>query len=216
MFKQQEIPLSFLKKDLEVSVNLLQGLYDQGTIPNNAVPLLEDRLTKPTCFCGASISDKTQDADKRRSTIEELISQSKTQSKQNSIATELFFRAQNILASSDQTFSQKYQHLFEQRQQEAAKEKDHGKAEAEKEAEIANIPQQDLAAIRTIRDTSNNTKVNLNGQLGIKITEERRTREDLAAAEKSRDKLMAADERGQKLLCEFNVATDLELLLKES
>ena len=58
--------------------------------------------------------------------------------------------------------------------------------------------------------------MNLNGQLGIKITEERRTREDLAAAEKSRDKLMAADERGQKLLCEFNVATDLELLLKES
>lgn len=213
LFKDKSLPLNLLAKDLDVSFSLLQKLYDEGTIPNSAVPILEDRLKKTTCFCGEDIDDKTSEGAVRRSKLNELVAKSRSQSVQNDLATDLYFRAKNHISSSHVSFREQFTSLFTMRQEEEAIQKEQGRAEAEKDAEVKKIPQQNITSIREIRDDALKQIQLLQGQLGMALSQQTTDKTALTDLEAQRTKIMSSDEKGQKALCRFHIADDLEKLL---
>ena len=216
LFKAKSLPLKLLSTEITGSMKLLQSLYDEGTIPNNAVPLLRDRLKKQTCFCGEDITNNSSDGVKRFKALQDLIEQSEKQSEQNSKATDLFFRAQGLLSGAVKKFSDDYQELYSQRQTELSNAEQHGRAEAAKEEEIKKIPHQDLANLRQIRQEAEQNRHLSRNQLGMKLSQINAKKKDLDAHIIARDKSIAVNERGRQALSQFHVAGDLEKLLQLS
>lgn len=216
LFKSNSLPLKLLGEDIERSMKLLQGLYDEGTIPNNAVPILRDRLKKQTCFCGEDITEKSPEAIKRYKALHDLITQSEEQSIQNSRATDLYFRAQGLISGTKNQFSEDFKGLFAQRQTEILNAEQHGRAEAAKEEEIKKIPQQDLAKLRQIRQEAETNRKLCHSQLGMKLSQINAKKKDLDNYINERDKSIAVNERGRQALSQFQVAGDLEKLLQLS
>ena len=216
LFKNKPLPLALLSKDIDVSFEFLQKLYDDGTIPNSSVPILEDRLKKTTCFCGENIDQNTIEGSTRRKLLHDLVEKSKSQSPQNDLATELYFRARNLISSSKTDFNEEFMSIFKKRQDEIKNAKEYGRAEAEKDAEIKKIPQQDLANMRQIRDDALGQRGLHQSQLGMAHSQRQFDKAELKDLTTRRDKFISADEKGQKALCRFEIADDLEKLLKLS
>lgn len=216
LFKSKALPLKLMSEQIDKSMGLLQSLYDEGTIPNNAVPLLRDRLNKPTCFCGESISEDVPEGSTRRKMLNDLIEQSEKQSEQNSKATDLFFRAKGLTTNTGVSFAEQFIDIFKQRSKEVQNAETHGRAEAKLDEEIKKIPQQNLAQLRQVREEAKNQLSLCQSQLGMAHSQLEAKRKELTQYTEQRDKIIAGNEKGRQILCQFQVSEDLEKLLKLS
>ena len=52
---------------------MLSKLVNEGEIPNQTVPYLQQKLKEPDCICGESLSDGTPDSENRKESIKSLI-----------------------------------------------------------------------------------------------------------------------------------------------
>ena len=52
LFRSELIGKHLLGGPFAKAKAVLDGLHKQGKIPNQTIPVLEDRLNQPTCICG--------------------------------------------------------------------------------------------------------------------------------------------------------------------
>lgn len=193
---------------------VLDGLHKQGKIPNQTIPVLEDRLNQPACICGESLDANDAGGQRRRAHIQHLIEESRNSDALQEKVTALYYGAQDLLRPVEgRTWSDEYSEVFERRQRANARCRDFGEAESAVEAKIAALPDVDIQQLRTTRDHYRNQakeahskEIRLNSQLEA-------MRREIKEAEAEREKLLQHDEKGMKIGAELEVAHDLQQLL---
>lgn len=193
---------------------VLDGLHKQGKIPNQTIPVLEDRLNQPVCICGETLNPDDPDGQRRRAHIQHLIDESRNSDAIQEKITALYYGAQDLLRPVEgRTWSDEYSDVFERRQRANARCQEFGEAESAIEAKIAALPDVDIQQLRTTRDHYRNQakeaqskEIRLNAQLEA-------MQREIKLAETEREKLLQHDEKGMKIGAELEVAHDLHQVL---
>ena len=214
LFKSEFLGKHFLAEPFKKAQEILDGLHRQGKIPSQTIPVLEDRLSQPTCICGEHLDPNDRHGQKRRKHIQHLIDESRNSDEIQRKVTELFYSAQDLLGPvTEHPWIEKYSEVFARRQRAEKRSKEHGEAERETEAKISDLPDVDIQQLQDSRNRYRNQyrvtqsrEFRLTPQLGLK-------RQGVKAAEKERKKLLDQDEQGQKLDAELEVVKDLQDIL---
>jgi DNA sulfur modification protein DndD len=217
LFKSILLGKALLADPFQRAKAVLDKLHDQGKIPGETIPVLDDRLNQPTCICGESLDPSDPDAQGRRAHIQKLIDESRASDAIQEKVTALYYGAQDLLRPIDgDTWSDEFSQVFERRQRAHTRQRDLGEQEAAIDAKIAALPDVDIQQLKATRDRyRSQAKDALAKELrygGFIETNRRET----ADAEALREKLLQHDERGSKISAELEVAHDLQQILSNA
>ena len=217
LFRSELLGRHLLGEPFSKAKAVLDDLHEHGKIPNQTIPVLEDRLNQPVCICGESLDQADPDAQRRRVHIEHLIDASRNSDSIQEKVTALYYGARELLRPVvERTWSDDYSDVFERRQRANTRRRELGEKEAAIEAEIAVLPDVDTQQLQTSRNhyraqcrDARDKEIRLNALLeGI--------RRDIKVAEAERDKLLQHDEKGMKIGAELVVAHDLQQVLSNA
>lgn len=214
LFRSELLGKQLLAGPFAKAKTILDGLHKQGKIPNQTIPVLEDRLNQPSCICGENLDPNDTGGQRRRAHIQHLIEESRNSDALQEKVTALYYGAQDLLRPvADRTWSDEYSDVFERRQRANARCQECGEAESAIDAKIAALPDIDIQQLRTTREHYRNQakdaqakEIRLNSQLEA-------MRRNIKEAEAEREKLLQHDEKGMKIGAELEVAHDLHQLL---
>ena len=211
LFRSELIGKHLLDGPFTKAKAVLDGLHKQGKIPNQTIPVLEDRLNQPTCICGETLHPSELDGQRRRAHIQHLIEESRNADAIQEKVTALYYGAQELLRPvQERTWSDEYSDVFGRRQRANTRRAELGEAEAAIEAKIKEVPDVDIQQLRITRNhyrdqckECQKKEIRLNAQLEA-------MQHDIKLFEAKREKLLQYDEKGMKIRAEIQVAQDLE------
>jgi len=153
LFKSKTLGKQFLAKKFKIAKSILDGLRDQGKIPNQTIPVLEDRLRQPACICGEKLDPDESDGQKRRKHIQDLIDASRDSDEIQEKVTALYFSAQELLKPVENIrWADKYSDVFKRRQRASEQRRRYGEEESEIEVKLDKLPDVDIRQLRLTRD----------------------------------------------------------------
>jgi DNA sulfur modification protein DndD len=208
LFKSQTLGKQLMAKDT---------LHDQKKIPNQTIPILEERLEQPTCICGESLSDSTPDGVRRRNSIKSLIEGSRNSDALQESVTSLYYGSRDLLSPVyGKGWIEEYATVYQRRQSALASLEDLGRQSRDLEARIETLPDVDISQLKSTRDLYSQKHLEAVRQ-EIELQSRVKERgERIAALKLELERLLSVDERGQQLLAELEVAKDLEAILVAS
>ena len=214
LFRHELIGRHLLREPFTKAKSILDNLREQGKIPNQTIPVLEDRLNQSVCICGESLDQAEADGRRRRMHIEHLIDASRNSDAILEKVSVLYYGAVELLKPVEgRTWSDEYSDVFERRQRANTRLRESGEREAAIEAQIAALPDVDTQQLqisrnhyRSQRGECRDKEVTLNARL-------ERMQQDIKVTEAKRDKLLQHDEKGMKIAAEIDVAHDLQQVL---
>lgn len=214
LFRSELLGKHLLAGPFATAKEVLDGLHEQGKIPNQTIPVLEDRLNQPICICGEPLGADNPNAERRRAHIRHLIEESRNSDAIQEKVTALYYGAQELLSPvRDQTWTDQYSQVFERRQRANTRRQQFGEQEAAIDDRIAGVPDVDVQQLRTTRDhyrkqckDAQSKEVRLNAQVEA-------NQRDIKRAQEERKKLLQYDEKSMKIGAELEVAHDLQQVL---
>ena len=217
LFRSELLGRHLLGEPFSRAKLILDDLHEKGKIPNQTIPVLEDRLNQPICICGESLDNNEADGRRRRAHIQHLIEDSRNSDAIQEKVTELYYGARELLRpASERSWSNEYSEVFQRRQRANARHQEQGEAEAAVEARIATLPDVDTQQLQTSRNhyrsqcrDAHSKEIRLNAQLDS-------VRKNIKFAETERSKLLQHDEQGMKIGAELEVAHDLQQVLSNA
>ena len=217
LFKSELLGRQLLGDPFKRAKSVLDDLHEQGKIPNQTIPVLEDRLNQPVCICGESLDQTDTDGRRRRMHIDHLIEASRNSDAVQKKVTALYYGARELLRPvEERTWSDEYRDVFERRQRAETNHKELGEKEAAIEAQIAALPDVDTQQLHTSRNhyrsqckEAHSKEIRLNARLED-------MGRDIKIAETGRDKLLQHDEKGMKIGAELEVVHDLQNVLSNA
>ena len=217
LFRSELIGRHLLGEPFTKAKSVLDTLHEQGKIPNQTIPVLEDRLNQPVCICGESLEQADPNGRRRRVHIEHLIEASRNADAIQEKVTALYYGARELLRPvEERTWSDEYSDVFERRQRANVRRREAGETEAAIEARIAELPDVDT---QQLQSTRNHYRSQCKDALDKEIRLSARLegmRGDIKVAKVERDKLLQHDERGMKIGAELEVAHDLQNVLSNA
>ena len=214
LFRSKLLGKHLLSAPFKKAKEILDRLHDQGKIPNQTIPVLEDRLNQPCCICGESLNPSDSNGEKRREHILHLIEDSRNSDKIQKKVTELYYGAQDLFEPiGDRAWFDEYSDVFGRRQRAESRRKEYGEAESAAEAKIAKLPDIDIQQLDATRNRYREQFRDAQGKetrLSIQLDAKRN---ESKSAETNRNKLLQEDEKGMKFVAELEVATDLENIM---
>ncbi len=217
LFRSELIGKHLLGEPFTKAKSVLDTLHEQGKIPNQTIPVLEDRLNQPVCICGESLEQADPNGRRRRVHIEHLIEASRNADAIQEKVTALYYGARELLRPvEERTWSDEYSDVFERRQRANVRRREAGETEAAIEARIAELPDVDT---QQLQSTRNHYRSQCKDALDKEIRLSARLegmRGDIKVAKVERDKLLQHDERGMKIGAELEVAHDLQNVLSNA
>ena len=192
----------------------LQTLHNQHQIPNQTIPVLEDRLDHAACICGESLDVASPGGRRRREQIAALIEESRTADANREKLTALYYSSQDLLRPPlDRTWKDEYDDVFQRRVNANKRANDLGEEEADIDAQVAALPDVDIRQMRAARDRYHAQAKDQHAKLLRASTSLDTVRREMETAASEREKLLSRDDQGMKLAAEFQVAKDLEHIL---
>ena len=192
----------------------LQALHNQHQIPNQTIPVLEDRLDHAACICGESLDDASPEGRRRREHIAGLIEESRTADENREKLTALYYSSQDLLRPPlDRTWRDDLDDVFQRRANASKRANDFGEEEADIDAQIDALPDVDIRQMRAARDRYRSQAKDQHAKLLRATTSLDTVRREIETATSDREKLLSRDDQGMKLAAEFQVAKDLEHIL---
>lgn len=142
-----------MAKPLNKAKRILDDLHIKGIIPNQTIPILEDRLDQSKCICGESLDKSAPDGIDRRKHIESLIRKSKEEEELRHKLTDIYYFAQQDLFMKPKSWKDSNSSLFKKRSEDGKFGEKLGEKEAEIEAKLAKIPDINLKRLREMKQT---------------------------------------------------------------
>ena len=210
LFKSELLGKHLLAGYFAKAKSVLDRLHKQGKIPNQTIPVLEDRLNQPLCICGESLDINHQDGQRRRLHIQNLIEESRNSDAIQEKITALYYGAQTLLDPvRERTWSDEYNDVFRRRQAAEARCNEYGAAATEIEIKIAAIPDVDIQQLTTTRDQYRVQARKVQDEEILVKSKLESLRHEINIAEAKRDKLLQHDEKGRQISAELDVVRDL-------
>jgi DNA sulfur modification protein DndD len=198
-----------LSDKLREAGHLLDELRKKKGFPNKSIPVLEDRLQQSDCICGESLDEHSEGGARRRRHIEQLIEESRDADELKSKVTDLYFEDRELFADAPGTWIAEYTAAFSDRNTEQHTYEELGQAEAELEAKLDKVKNDDVQRAREMRDTYRqrlDEKIPHAARLDHQLRQHREHRVEL---ERRFQALSAREEKGRKFTCELTAARDI-------
>lgn len=219
LFRKPTLFRDLLTPVLEKSFEKLAELRDQGKLPRTTIPILEERLTSVTCICGESLDQHSEDGQRRRTHIEQLIKKSQKPDEFQTCLTELYFGAsilEPIEITDEQHWIAEYNRntirCDELATQRVELEKELSSLEVQLE-EIGDADIQELRATKqnyiSQRDSLNDTRIEQEREL-------ERLKERQRSLTARRNNLISKQRRGKSILARLDATLDISQILQNS
>lgn len=205
-----------LSEKMKAAGQILDGLRQKGQIPNKTIPILEDRLRHSDCICGESLDKSTEDGMRRRTHIEKLIEDSRDADALRSKVSDLYFEGRELFEDKPAQWLTAYTDAFKTRNQEQRVYDDLCNEEADLEARLAKVQDDDVQRAREMRDTyhkrlqeciseASKYEVALKSKAARKVEKS-----------KSFDTLSKKEKKGRKYALELQVARDIRAVFEKT
>lgn len=188
---------------------LLDELRKKGAIPNKTIPILEDRLQHSDCICGESLDTQSESGKRRRQHIEQLIEESRDTDALKAKISDLYYDGKELFGTAPATWIADYTSAFADRNREQRTYEELGQAEADLEAKLDKVKDDNVQQAREMRDVYRqrlDEKIPHATRLDQQIRLKREGRVEL---EKRFQTLSAREEKGRKFTCELTAARDM-------
>lgn len=193
----------------KVAGALLDDLRKKGAIPNKTIPILEDRLQHSDCICGESLDAGKSDGARRRAHIQQLIEDSRDSDALKSKVSDLYFDGRELFVPAASTWIADYTAAFSDRNSEQRTYEELGQAEADLEARLDKVKDDNVQRARDMRDTYRqrlDEKIPLAARLDHQIRDRRDRRVEL---DRKFQALSAREDKARRFTCELTVARDI-------
>ncbi|NTG16351.1 AAA family ATPase [Agrobacterium rhizogenes] len=158
LLKDRLLARQLLSGHIEKAAGLLDKLKEEGRIPNQTIPVLVERLREKRCICGENLTPGDHDCERRRTHIEGLIETSRNADAMQTLVTELYFGARELMAPVSQNgWTAKYVDYLERRKQISRTLTELRAKEAQLDARIATVPDVDIQALKDERKSARRT-----------------------------------------------------------
>ena len=217
LFRSDLLAKHLLASPFAKAQKLLDALHDQRKIPNQTIPVLEDRLGQACCICGESLDDASPDGRRRREHIECLIEESRTADANHEKLSALYYGSRDLLRPpTDRTWADEYSDVFQLRLSANKHAQDYGEREAALDAQISELPDVDIRQLQATRNRYRKQHKEQHAKFIRVVDDLERAFKEQKEAESQRAKLLAQDNKGAKLGAELQVARDLEEVLEKT
>ncbi len=214
----------FLSRDLlgpilEKSLGKLDALRDQGKIPSTTIPVLEDRLEKPTCICGESLDPYNTDGKQRRHHIQCLIDESRESDTLQGSITALYFGSNSLKQkeiAGTEYWTDEYAKVTNRRDELMTLRNEQGKKLKALEVQLDSIPDTDIQGLRSVQRQYKNQRDRFNADWTRDETQLEGLKKEHANLVLQRDNLLRQQKKGARILARLEVASDIERVLKNS
>lgn len=204
---------------LEKSLSKLDTLRDQGKIPSTTIPVLEERLKRPTCICGESLDPYDPEGKQRRHHIQCLIDESQKADALQSSITSLYFGSNSLkqkeIAGAEHWIDL-YAKVTDRRDELETLRDEQGRKLKALEAQLDSIPDVDIQRLRSIQREYKNQRDRFNSDWTRDETLLEGQKKDRTNLVLQRDNLLRQQKRGSRILARLEVASDVERVLKNS
>lgn len=214
LLSNQTFAHEMLAGPLGKAASTLEELRNKGVIPRKTIPLLEDRLQQKNCICGESLDPDNPEGNIRRDHIENLIEESREADALMEKVSDLFHDGRTVLTKSAQSWRDLYENAYATRSTEAANRDELGKREADLEARLDKVKDDNVQRAKEMRDTYRR-------QLDEKVPEATRLSIDIRGKVEKRneltkrfDALSAREDKAHRFRCELTVAQDVRKVLE--
>lgn len=214
----RSLPLSreLMGNALEVSFAILDELRDRGEIPNNTIPVLEERLKEDTCICGEHIAGQAAGALRRREHIQELINNSRSADELQRVMTDLYFAAkplQPVGALSENGWVSKYDRVATHRGALNDERDRLGKWEKSVEAKITQIPDKDIQGLQQMKRDYSEQRDRFNGNRARYRSDLSNVNSHLVTLDNRYRGLLRRQSRGAEFMADLEVVQDIQSVL---
>ena len=217
MFRSQTIATELLLPLLHRAFGELRVLHDQGKIPSTTIPVLEERLSGDTCFCGETLATDDESGRARRVHIEDLIERTRRSDEIQETLTDLYYEAKGLGLDGterNQSWSTEYQAVVRGRDGLDEMRAAAGRRLRSLEQKIDDLPDTDIRALRDLqRDykTQRDSKLSRQSRISTQLEGMKKERVKL---EFRRDQLLKEQTRGNRILAELEVTKDISRVLQ--
>jgi len=217
LFRAKELAVDLLRHALVRPWKILNRMRDAGQIPNQTIPVLEDRLQQGICICGESLSSETEDGERRRKHILNLIQKNKENDELQEKLTSLFYGAQDLVGdSAEGGWIGRYQTVFARRQRASKRVREEGEAQAVIEEKIDGLPDIDVRQLRSELEEYRRAQREAQEKEIYARAELGRMNDERKVLERKRDALLKKNEKGKRIAAELKIAQDLCDVMKRS
>lgn len=219
LFRSLHLSRDLLDPVLDKSLSKLDALRDQGKIPSTTIPVLEERLEKPTCICGESLDPHNADGKQRRHHIQCLIDESRKADTLQSSITSLYFGSNSLKQqkiASAENWIDLYAIVTDRRDELETLRDEQGKKLKALEAQLDSIPDVDIQGLRSVEREYKNQRDRFNSDWTRDETRLEGLKKDRTNLVLQRDNLLRQQKRGTRVLARLEVASDVERVLKNS
>lgn len=95
LLMDEDLSKAYTRNIADSAINLLSNLSRKKQLPKVNIPILEELLDRDKCFCGADLSESTDEGKEGRERIKASIENSRTSDAIQEVATSLFYRVRS-------------------------------------------------------------------------------------------------------------------------
>lgn len=217
VFRSQTVATDLLWPLLRRAFGKLSALHDQGKIPSTTIPVLEERLSGDSCFCGETLVADDEGGRKRRAHIEELIERTRRSDEIQETLTDIYYEAKPLgLDESErsQSWSTEYQALVTRRDGLDEMRDSAGRRLRALEQQIDALPDTNIKALRELQRNYKDQRDNKLSRRSTIATQLDGMKKDRVQLEARRDQLLKEQNRGNRILAELDVTKDIKGVLQ--
>ena len=216
LFSSRLIAADLLAPLLGQAFEKLEELHDQGKIPNTTIPVLQDRLSAGVCICGETLEASNADSKKRCMHIQKLIEKAQKADEIQEIVTDLYFGARALQldgAAQPNAWLEDYKKVVKHRDGIEILRDEAGRKLSALEDQLDSLPNTDIQNLRnTLHGYKEKRDRCLFKQSAIQ-TQLVQLQSDHDDLEIRRNRLLKEEEKGKRILAEFEVAQDVTQVL---
>ena len=216
LFRDISLSCEMVRSQIDYSLRQLDGLRDQGRIPNSTIPVLQERLGAINCICGEPLQGDGEGAVRRRVHIKTLIDQSRQTDEQQGVVTDLYYASGSLGLVGERSggdWRAKYRSLADRRDGLDKRRSELGTELRSIEAKIAQIGDSNIQELRETRRYYREQRdrfANLKTRQEVDLRNVERRQGEL---ERERDRLLRRQQAGYRILNDLAVAQDIQNVL---
>ncbi len=219
LFRSLSLSRDLLAPVVKKSLGELNRLYDQGKIPNETIPVLEERLKGTTCICGESLAPNDGDGKRRRNHIQCLIDESRKEDESKRIVTDLYYGSRSFQpdqVTDEERWLAEYAKIFAHRDEQDSRLVDQGKKRKALEVKLGDIPDIDIQGLcDTKRRYANQRDRFYANQVRYETQLEGLKKEQISLSA-TRNNLLREQKKGTRILAQLEVTQDVKQVLENS
>lgn len=213
LFKSVNLPLAFVDVHIAKASAGLDALKDRGSIPSNAIPVLQERLEMQECICGTPLGEGTQERERVLSIVEEQLQADELSDR----LTELYYKAKSYREARETgntSWVADYREIAARRETLEQQAQNLRSRQKEIDMVMQDMGDSDISALRKNRADLRDQRDRLQReQATVELTINRLKREEQDLT-REQEKLLKTQTRFESLLSELEAAADIDAVLR--